>query len=46
MLFHHSPARTDVEIDAMTARFDDAPVPVFAASDGLVVDLPATRLTR
>jgi ribonuclease BN (tRNA processing enzyme) len=46
MLFHHAPARTDVEIDAMTARFDNAPVPVFAASDGLVVDLPARQLTR
>lgn len=46
MLFHHSPARTDVEIDAMTARFADAPIPVFAASDGLVVDLPACELTR
>jgi len=46
MLFHHSPARTDVEIDAMTARFADAPIPVFAASDGLVVELPACELTR
>jgi phosphoribosyl 1,2-cyclic phosphodiesterase len=46
MLFHHAPARTDVEIDAMTARFETAAVPVYAASDGLVVDLPETRLTR
>lgn len=46
MLFHHAPTRTDVEIDAMTARFADAALPVFAASDGLVVDLPAMALSR
>lgn len=39
MLFHHAPSRTDDEIDAMTARFADAAVPVSAAYDGLVIDL-------
>jgi ribonuclease BN (tRNA processing enzyme) len=40
MLFHHAPTRTDREIDAMTARFADCGVPVSAAWDGRVVDLP------
>jgi len=39
MLFHHAPTRTDDEIDAMTARFADAEIPVLAAHDGLVVEL-------
>ncbi|HEY8300268.1 MAG TPA: MBL fold metallo-hydrolase [Jatrophihabitans sp.] len=46
MLYHHAPTRTDDEIDAMTTRFVDAGVPVFAAFDGLVVDLPGLTLTR
>lgn len=46
MLYHHAPTRTDDEIDAMTARFGDAALPVFAASDGLVVDLPEMALSR
>jgi ribonuclease BN (tRNA processing enzyme) len=39
-LFHHDPWPTDAEIDAMVARHASAPVRVFAARDGLVVDLP------
>lgn len=46
MLYHHAPTRTDDEIDAMTMRFTDAGLPVFAASDGLVVDLPQLTLVR
>ena len=32
--------RTDAEIDAIVAQHVTAPVPVFAAHDGMVVDLP------
>ena len=38
-LFHHDPARTDDEVDAILARFGDAGVAVVAAAEGLVVDL-------
>ena len=33
LLFHHDPARTDDEIDAIVAGFADAPVPVEAAAE-------------
>ncbi len=39
-LYHHDPWRTDDEIDELAAKQASAPVPVFAAYDGLVVDLP------
>ena len=39
-LFHHDPWRTDTEIDGFVAQFATAPVHVFAAYDGMVVDLP------
>jgi phosphoribosyl 1,2-cyclic phosphodiesterase len=39
-LFHHDPWRTDAEIDAFVAQYATAPVRVFAAHDGMVVDLP------
>jgi phosphoribosyl 1,2-cyclic phosphodiesterase len=39
-LFHHDPWRTDAEIDALAAQHATAPVRVFAAYDGMIVDLP------
>jgi phosphoribosyl 1,2-cyclic phosphodiesterase len=39
-LFHHDPWRTDAEIDALVAQYAAAPVRVFAAHDGMVVNLP------
>jgi phosphoribosyl 1,2-cyclic phosphodiesterase len=39
-LFHHDPWRTDAEIDALAAQFSASPVRVFAAYDGMIVDLP------
>jgi ribonuclease BN (tRNA processing enzyme) len=39
-LYHHDPWRTDDEIDELAAKQASAPVPVFAAYDGLIVDLP------
>jgi phosphoribosyl 1,2-cyclic phosphodiesterase len=39
-LFHHDPWRTDAEIDGFVASHALAPVSVFAAYDGMVVDLP------
>ncbi|MGH3235559.1 MAG: hypothetical protein ACRDOH_20375 [Streptosporangiaceae bacterium] len=39
-LFHHDPWRTDAEIDALVARHAMAPVRVFGAYDGMIVDLP------
>ena len=39
-LFHHDPWRTDAEIDALVAQYAAAPVGVFAAHDGMVVNLP------
>jgi ribonuclease BN (tRNA processing enzyme) len=40
MFFHHAPMRTDRQIDAMTGRFADCGLPVSAAWDRRVVDLP------
>jgi phosphoribosyl 1,2-cyclic phosphodiesterase len=39
-LFHHDPWRTDAEIDALVASQATTPVRVFAAYDGMIVDLP------
>jgi len=42
LLFHHDPARTDDEIDAICASFGTgtaASVPVVAAAEGDVLDL-------
>jgi phosphoribosyl 1,2-cyclic phosphodiesterase len=40
MLYHHDPARTDDEIDQLVAKYQDAKVPVSAAAEGAVIDLP------
>jgi len=40
-LYHHDPWRTDDEIDELAAKQASAPVGVFAAYDGLIVDLPS-----
>jgi ribonuclease BN (tRNA processing enzyme) len=40
MFFHHAPMRRDREIDTMTARFADCGIPVSAAWDRRVLDLP------
>jgi phosphoribosyl 1,2-cyclic phosphodiesterase len=39
-LFHHDPWRTDAQINALVAEQAAAPVRVFAAHDGMIVDLP------
>lgn len=39
-LFHHDPWRTDAQIDALVAQHASASVRVFAARDGMIVDLP------
>jgi len=39
LLFHHDPQRTDEELDAIVAGFDQAARPVRAAAEGMVVDL-------
>ena len=38
VLFHHSPVRTDDQLDAIAASID-APIPIDVARDGLVLDL-------
>ncbi|MFN2489740.1 MAG: MBL fold metallo-hydrolase [Actinomycetota bacterium] len=40
LLFHHDPARTDDEIDALVASFVDGNGFVQAATEGSVIDLP------
>ncbi|HET6965405.1 MAG TPA: MBL fold metallo-hydrolase [Acidimicrobiales bacterium] len=40
LLFHHDPGRTDAEVDAIAAGYRGGPVPVGAAAEGLVLDLP------
>ena len=37
VLFHHDPARTDDEVDAIAARFSDAAVDVTAAVEGAIL---------
>jgi phosphoribosyl 1,2-cyclic phosphodiesterase len=39
VLFHHDPSRTDDEVDAIVARFADAPVRVIAAVEGDSIEL-------
>lgn len=39
-LFHHDPARTDDEVDAIVAAHVGAAVEVIAAAEGLTIDLP------
>lgn len=40
LLYHHDPARTDDEIDAIVSSYADAAVPVAAAAEWMVLDLP------
>jgi ribonuclease BN (tRNA processing enzyme) len=40
LLFHHEPARTDEAIDEIVASFANARVPVRAATEEMVIDLP------
>jgi ribonuclease BN (tRNA processing enzyme) len=40
VLFHHDPWRTDEEIDQLVSESGGAAVPVIAAFDGMVLDLP------
>ena len=40
-LYHHDPSRSDDQIDACLAKFAAAGVPVVAAREGAVLDLPA-----
>jgi hypothetical protein len=40
VLFHHDPWRTDAGIDAIVAACCQASVPVIAAFDGMVLDVP------
>jgi phosphoribosyl 1,2-cyclic phosphodiesterase len=37
VLFHHDPNRVDDDLDLLLARFDDAPVPVVAAAEDVVL---------
>ena len=39
VLFHHSPVRTDDQVEAIARSLADAPVPVTVASEGLTLDL-------
>jgi ribonuclease BN (tRNA processing enzyme) len=39
VLFHHSPARTDDEVDLIAAGLEGSPVPVIVARETLVVDV-------
>ena len=41
MLFHHDPARSDDEIDALVEKYAEAPVRVSAAASGLERSIPA-----
>lgn len=40
LLFHHEPSRTDDALDAIVAGLDQSAVPVVAAAEGMVIDLP------
>ena len=40
LLFHHDPARTDDQVDALAAGLAGGPVPVSAAAEGMVLTLP------
>jgi phosphoribosyl 1,2-cyclic phosphodiesterase len=39
LLFHHDPARTDDQVDAIVAAHRDGPIPVDAAAEGTVIEL-------
>ena len=39
LLYHHSPSRTDEEIDAVVTGLASSPVPVAAAREGMIVEL-------
>jgi ribonuclease BN (tRNA processing enzyme) len=39
LLFHHDPARTDDQIDAIVAAHRSDAIPVDAAAEGTVIDL-------
>jgi phosphoribosyl 1,2-cyclic phosphodiesterase len=39
LLFHHDPARTDDQIDAIVAAHRGNAIPVEAAAEGTVIDL-------
>jgi phosphoribosyl 1,2-cyclic phosphodiesterase len=41
VLFHHDSARTDDSLDALVASLAGAPVPVVAATEGAVLEIPA-----
>jgi phosphoribosyl 1,2-cyclic phosphodiesterase len=40
LLFHHDPARTDGQIDAIVASYAEAKVSVAGAEEGTIIDLP------
>lgn len=42
MLFHHDPERTDDELDRLVAAQRNGSIPIVAAAEGMVVDLPLT----
>ena len=44
VLFHHDPARSDEEIDAIVAALDGASVPVAAAAEGMVLEVGGSPL--
>jgi phosphoribosyl 1,2-cyclic phosphodiesterase len=46
LLFHHDPARTDDEVDAIVAGFADAPLPVDAAAESTTHDLALRSRTQ
>jgi ribonuclease BN (tRNA processing enzyme) len=39
VLFHHAPARTDAQVDAIANSLASAPVPVTVATEGLALDV-------
>jgi len=41
LLFHHDPSRTDDALDRIVAGYRDSAVPVEAASERMVIELPA-----
>jgi phosphoribosyl 1,2-cyclic phosphodiesterase len=41
LLFHHDPPRTDAALDAMVAGLAGSAVPVAAAAEGCVIEIPA-----
>jgi ribonuclease BN (tRNA processing enzyme) len=43
LLFHHDPPRTDDAIDAIVASYGGAAIPVGAAREGMVIDLPGPK---